>query len=426
MVDSVGPAVGGVDDPFWRTLTYAAQQHQRRLQTALDLGVFHANADSPGHNVVSKIIDQSGISGENLATLWSALGDLQEKMSDLVEEARRGGSVTSGFSIAVDNAEIDAVFTRVLLGSVFEVTKPALSDQAARGALMLMAASLESLVADLASALLKEFPAKLGGTELRLSKIEDLGSVEAVRDYAVARAVEKIMRGGIQEWASWFEQFGVDWKSIPQEWWSFLEIDARRNLIAHADGHVNDIYLGIGKGNGATNLPPVGEVLEPSVQYLENTFTDLSAFGVLLVSSVLMKHRANRLNDVYKWASFQADQLLIEGQSASALRVASKLISIAHGRLPRRLEMAIRATEWSARKRTGGTASIRSEVEGYDFTGLDLTVQHVRAVLLDEDDLACEQILTLIDRGQIARATVRMSPMYEDLRDRQGVSWLGG
>lgn len=331
------------------------------------------------------------------------------------------------FSMTFDNPEVGEVFTRGVFALLTEMSATETASHARRGALILMSAAFETLVADISVALLKDHPEKILAATISVRQIEELGSVDAAREYAISRAVESLMHGGISDWLKWYESFDIRWRDIAVDWWVFREIDARRNLVAHADSRVNSIYLKTARENDFKGeLPDLGEEIPVSIEYLDAAKQQLIAFGVLLGASTLMVRRPDDLASIYSWAAGQADLLLEASDLNAAEIITARLLGVSRGRLERTLDLRLRQTWWTARKLQYGLERVRAEISGFDYSGLDLRHSHLRAVLLEEDERACAEIRELVNRGDISKARVRLSRYYADLIRRVGDDWLGG
>lgn len=264
------------------------------------------------------------------------------------------------------------------------------------------------------------------GKSLTLGQLSDLGSVEAARKYVTDRTVKTLMRGGVGESSKFFEGFEVSRREVAADWWEFREIDARRNLVAHADSKVNEIYLTLARdaGQAGPGLPKVGDKLDVSTQYLLHSLQVLAAFGALLGISTLLKRRSRRVDACYRWGHGLCEKLFESGLVENSSAVSGKLIAISHGRLERTLELDLRHIDWLARKTASGIDSIRGEVESFDYSGIDLLHSHMRHVILNDHDTARTAIISLVGAGAITKAAIRLRPQYAGLLESLGDNWL--
>lgn len=236
------------------------------------------------------------------------------------------------------------------------------------------------------------------------------------------------MHGGVTEWSKFFSSFEVQWDQLAADWWEFREIDARRNLVAHANSTVNEVYLSLAREAGAptATLPQLGEQLDVSTDYLLHSLEILAAFGSLLGISTLLKHRPAKLADTYRWGERLSNQFFDLGLPQACSLHTGKLLAISRGRLERTLDLELRHLDWLARKRIAGLESVRSEVEAFDYSGLELRHSHMRAVVLGDYEKAKAQIVSLIDDGVLTRTAVRLRPQYAEMLSSVGDDWMDG
>jgi len=138
-----------------------------------------------------------------------------------------------------------------------------------------------------------------------------------------------------------------------------------------------------------------------------------------------MKWRPNLVSEVYGWGAGTAERLYESGAFHAAASVAEKLLSVSHGRQPRTLEFRLQVIRWATAKEVGGIAAVEDEINKYDFSGLELRLSYARALLLDDDAVASDQIETLIERGELSKSELMLSRVFEGLRERLGREWLG-
>ena len=335
---------------------------------------------------------------------------------------KRSNEVT----VDTEDAEVGEVFTRFLMTAVRGVLRPDLKESAGRASLMLMLGAFETYVASFARALLHFGPSRevIDRAEISVREIRELPAIVDIEKYVVDRSVQNLMHGGIEDWAKWFERYQIDWKDVPSNWWSFREVDARRNLVAHADSKVSGIYLALASESGASTSPALGTKLDIDADYIAAADNQLSAFCVLLATSALLKLRPQEQEQTYVWATGLAEDALDEGRLDAAVDITTKLLQKSRNRLGRALGLRIQTLNWAARKACGNAEEVAREVSSHDFSGLDAKHAHIRAVLLDNDEAAVEQLLALIADGGITVARIKASTVYLDLRTRRGTDWL--
>lgn len=371
------------------------------------------------------VLERAGLSGQQQVIYRDLLRELGHGLERLTADSGKGEEAE--FSVTTSDPELEEVLMRSVLQAARFVKRPDVAESAGRAALLLISASFETLVARVSALLIMTKPevVSLGSKKLELAVFEQLSSPEAAKTYVASQVVEGLMHGGIDDWAKWFLQFGVNWRDIPESWWAFREVDARRNLVAHTDGRVNSIYTGLAKSNSAPSVPADGERLLIDRPYLNRARDELVSFGLLMCASSALTLVPGELDATYSWGSRQARELLEEGATGAARRVSRKLLDVARGRLDRPQQVDLQVTEWLARKSEEGLDAIRGEVENFDVRGLDLALSHYRDLILENDDETILAVNTLIARGDLTRTGVRLAIEYRELLERVGVERIG-
>lgn len=396
------------------------------LDRLVELRELDAVAGPTGDNPISAIVDRSRLDSAKQKDLYSLMEQIAVGLQKLSSAAQDESASPATFSLSIEDEEVGEVVKRVMLEGVLHTRREKVGSHARTGALMLMAGAFETLVASIATELLNDSPERVSDKTLTVGKLEELGSVEAARRFAVERSVESLMHGGIAEWSKFFSSFEVQWKEVATDWWGFREIDARRNLVAHANSTVNELYLGLAREAGApvASLPQAGEELDVSTEYLSRSLEILAAFGALLGVGTLLKRRPAELTDTYRWGERLSSQFFDWGLPHACSSLTGKLLAISRGRLERTLDLDIRHTDWLARNRIGGVESVRSEVEAFDYSGLELLHSHMRAVVLGDYETAKAQITTLIENGTLTRTAIRLRPQYADMLSSVSEDWM--
>jgi len=428
----------GSTDHFRAAVERAVQDHLARLSAALDLAREVTVPDIRKAAEVDSFLNRaSHLSKSQRKAFIDGLKQFATGVTDVasvlipsdgsqkVREDRKSPRKTS-FSMDIEDKEVSQLFSLFMRSVLRVVARPNLEEEVRKASLLLMAASFETFVASSARALITDQP-QISGLEKKLISLEELerlGTVGAARALAIDNAVESLMRGGIDDWTKWFANYSVDWRAIPKTWWNFREIDARRNLVAHADSKVSPIYIRLAHDCEVANPPADGSKVDVSAEYLVGAFEQLASFSVLCAASALLVWRKDQNESIYRWATSHADDLFESGHTFAAIEIAQTLLEKSRGRLTRTLDNRLRTTEWLARKERDGVESVRGIVDSHDFSGLDLAVTHLKAIILDDDESAKANVCTLIERGALTITEVRFSRRYASLRERQGVDWM--
>jgi hypothetical protein len=258
---------------------------------------------------------------------------------------------------------------------------------------------------------------------ISLAELESVGDVSVAREMIIVRKVDDLLRKSLDDWNAWFERIGVKCKDLVEDWTSLTEIFARRNVMVHAGGVVNQRYLrAVGTAGMKTpELPPVGTKLGLDEEYLLTASDTLLSLGMLLLSATWMKLRRTRNPErPVGWIPFVVQHLLNLGYYLAARDISNAVLATSRGRLGRSAELNLTISRWVARREMGEADQVRSEVGAWEVDGLDLKYAHARAVLLGDDDRSVMEILELQRRGELSTVEIHTSPLYREIVQRRG------
>lgn len=251
-----------------------------------------------------------------------------------------------------------------------------------------------------------------------LQQLTEFESLDDAREYLIERQVSKLLYESIDGWDKWLKRAsgGLSMSDLPVDWTVIREGFARRNLIVHADGVVNQLYLGALKNLDSRRDWGVhaGEKLGVSDEYLAGFLQELMALGRMLSAGIGLKmHKSDQSAFV---ASLQTDtyRSIMSGHWRTAIALSE--YSMRHD-LPRSKMIRTQVRAWIARKSLFGIDDIRNEVESWDVSGLAAEFSHFRSVLLDDKESATRQIRKLIEDDKLTIFEIAIDPVYAGIRE---------
>lgn len=202
--------------------------------------------------------------------------------------------------------------------------------------------SLEHLMALLFKEILKAKPYLIENSDKTIS-IRDVfsaGGTEEFKQQAIEQEIERIMRSRFDEQIDWLEnQLDIKEKisNDYDRWDKLVEIVERRNLFAHANGIVNQRYIGKIKD---LNFPGKSEIqfgkeLTADPQYISSLFDVVSEFGTKLTQVVWRK----LFSSTYEEADDELGNLGFELIQRGQYRLAARILAFAndlHGKKEKR------------------------------------------------------------------------------------------
>lgn len=121
---------------------------------------------------------------------------------------------------------------------------------------------------------------------ISLVDVLEADSIESVKERYIEKEVENIFREGPEKQIEWFEsKVGIsNIKSNHKNIDEFLEVFERRNLFAHNNGYVNDIYLSkVSNKYSLDNNIKKGDMLRADSNHFHNSLDLIIEFGVKII-----------------------------------------------------------------------------------------------------------------------------------------------
>jgi len=255
--------------------------------------------------------------------------------------------------------------------------------------------------------------ADIGDTALTLSELQSFNSVQDASRSVIDKRVEDLLRSGAAGWEKWFGKFGLNFKETVPDWTGYAEMVARRNVLVHNGGRVNIQY------QRTAGVPDheIGEVLPVDTEYLDLCLQRVSAMGMLLAYSSLVKlldqTRADRSTD---WILNKIDDLIEDGQWSAAAECTATIHKNTRTKLARHQELRLQVSHWVARRELGHADEVKHEVGTWDVSGLEPYYRLARAALLGETEEAQVLLEEQINSGAVTQVSARVNPLFKDLQ----------
>ncbi|MER8994740.1 hypothetical protein [Mesorhizobium sp. M0678] len=149
--------------------------------------------------------------------------------------------------------------------------------------------SLDHYLAQIMKEILKKFPAMISDSDKTIS-VRDIfksGSLEEFKDFLLDREIESVTRSSFEDQIDWIEKRLNIARKINDDyanWLSLIEVIERRNLFAHANGLVNDIYIKSLNASGSEAVKmKKGDELFASPKYFKASLDNICEFGVKIL-----------------------------------------------------------------------------------------------------------------------------------------------
>ena len=257
---------------------------------------------------------------------------------------------------------------------------------------------------------------ELDDSEFTLADLKALGSIEAARQLAIDRRVDRLMYGSFDSWCAWYKRsLGFDPEKHAMDWTRLREIMQRRHVIVHNDGLVSARYL---EDQPALKQSlKVGQSLPVDEEYVRIAIDEFLVFGTRLMTLAWGKFEPQRSGEIFDALHGVIYQLVLSGRWTAVQELAKSASDWDSSESGTHLG---RCNYWLARKRLSGCGSIRDEVEAWDTSALSLKYVLAQHALLDEIPAALSVMAKALAAGVVERRDLYEWPLLEEVRSDPG------
>ena len=276
--------------------------------------------------------------------------------------------------------------------------------------LIMLITRFEEFISNFISELYTLYPHKyLDKQQILFSEIESLG-IEAIRQKIIAREVDSIMRESYVEWFKLFESHGMKFDSCKTAMEKLKEIYARRNIVVHNAGRVNEIYI--------KNVPDtphaVNDHLSINDKYLNEAFTTVKiiVFTILIEAVKLIREDKNKyLHNIFEAAYDE----LVQGQYSLCANIFFQLACNSY--VDAQTRTMSQVNYWTSEKVNRGLEKIKEEIEQFDVSALDRVFSLAKALLLNKNDEATDIFESLYQKNELPFYIIEEWPLFMDYRN---------
>jgi hypothetical protein len=250
--------------------------------------------------------------------------------------------------------------------------------------------TIDWFLAEILRSHLLKYPQTDGASEKTYSLRDIIGFAdidEALR-WAVDQKVDARMRSGLEDVFLYFGKLKYDLEIISEQIPELIEADQRRNILVHADGVVNGIYMQRVSEELRKNVE-VGQKLSVERDYLQARIQAAETALTLLALEAwhAIDAKSNERGEQILRLSFE---YLVGKKYQQCLCVSEYGANRAN--LSEDRGLTCRVNYWLARKSLNGFDSVRSEVENSDFSGKAPRFQMAQAAILENREKFYEKL----------------------------------
>ncbi len=280
----------------------------------------------------------------------------------------------------------------------------------ASNTLIMLIIRFEEFISNFITSIFLMFPDKyLNNKCVCFSEIEDLVT-EEIKEIIVIREVESIMHQSYTEWFKLFESHKMAFDQCKEEMSLLKEIYARRNILVHNSGRVNNIYL----KNVPDSKYKLGDLLSVDKKYLEMAFAAIKTliFAIIIESNKFNKEKEeNLLNEAFGQG--------FEEMSKEHYTISSKVFNILQSIRSQSEQdrLASKVNYWISTKEIYGLSSIRKELDDFDTTALTTMFYLAKQLLLEEYDKVNDIIEHMLNKDEINATIISDWPLFKRYRE---------
>jgi hypothetical protein len=272
--------------------------------------------------------------------------------------------------------------------------------------------ALETVVADIERVRLRAHPGA-GGTsdkEFSLDDLLRLGDIQAVVEDAIARRVESLCYGRLDDWNVWCRNaFKKELKDLALDWPELREIVQRRHVIAHNHGRVSRLYLE--RAGVEPSSLKVGDLLMATPEYMFRALEAVSVVGtrLLLLAWKKLGDEPDHMRTHVRNRGYDA---LVSERWLLALELSQALVTLSESGTSDKMIGQVNA--WLARRGLG--EDVKREVERWDVRALASRFQTAKAALLNDFDSLAALVPEAVKRRELSRGELLSWPLFKSLR----------
>lgn len=275
--------------------------------------------------------------------------------------------------------------------------------------LIMLITRFEEFVANFISELYLLYPHKyLDKQQILFSEIENVG-IENIRKKIVEREIDSIMRESYVSWFNLFRSHGMNFESCADELEKLKEIYARRNILVHNSGRVNESYIKI-----IPDSPfALGKHLTADDAYLNSAFDTIKiiVFTIIIESAKMIQDdKAAYIDDIFNCAYDE----LVGKQYKICYNVFDLLVKCPY--VNSQIRTMSQINYWIAAKKLDRIKSISTDIKNFDVSALDRIYALAKVILLDENDIAAEILEDLYQKSELPAYVLEQWPLFEDFR----------
>lgn len=275
--------------------------------------------------------------------------------------------------------------------------------------LIMLITRFEEFISEFIEIIYKKYPQKyLDDQKIAFSEIAN-SNVESIREKIISREIEAVMRENYSAWFKLFEEHKFNFDSCNKEYEVLKELYARRNILVHNSGYVNESYI-----KSVTQTQYVcGDRLYADEEYLINAFNSIKTIIFCIFIQGVRLEKEDKNTHIDNIFSVAFDELCSRNY-ATCETVFYSLYNCPF--VDEKIKYMAKVNYWIAKINNSGLDSVKEEIMNLDVSALDKIFFLAKHILLCEYGKAVCYIEELYAKNELAFCDLEEWPLFEKFR----------
>jgi hypothetical protein len=235
------------------------------------------------------------------------------------------------------------------------------------GTLMLLITYFENTISKIFKTDFEKHPDRicLENKTISYSVLETSENIADIKDYLIDIEVTNLMYKSVSDWLEYLKKnLKLKMEYVTEKLPQLKEIIARRNIIVHNNGIVNNIYLNQIVGSDVKK----GDVLTVSREYIDTAINLVETIGIAIIIEIWLKECRKNSNDLDKIYSTIYDEYLSNERWAEAKIFYG--ICLSSNKMQDADILLCKINRWQCYKWLNEYDKVKAEIDGLDSSAL--------------------------------------------------------
>ena len=278
------------------------------------------------------------------------------------------------------------------------------------GTLMLLVTYFENTVAKIFRIDFQRHPGRMSleNKTVAYSILEMSENIQEVRDHLIDIEVNNLMYKSASEWITYLKKnLKLNLDYVTEKLPELKEIIARRNIIVHNDGIVNNVYLSQVKDEDLKK----GDKLTVSRSYIDSAIDLIETIGTAIIIEIWLKECTKNTDEFEKIAAVIFDEYLLTERWSAAIIFYE--ICLSSNKLVQSDVLLCKINRWQCYKWLDKYEQIESEIDQLDSSACK--TKYELGILALQDKF--EEFFTVYEgQSEIGEDEIEEWPLFKNVR----------